>query len=97
VHGLAQRRRLLEFADKIFARASIRSRSHEERASCACSCGILWPVTREAPIGPCRATPTTLRRVTHQGRVDNNFDPAAAERGRPSRAGVAAALGCGPE
>ena len=41
VHGLAQRRRLLEFADKIFARASIRSRSHEERASCACSCGIL--------------------------------------------------------
>jgi hypothetical protein len=81
------------------SRTSIRRRSHEERASCAglCSCGNLWPVTHESPSRPSRATPTTLRRMAHQGRADNNFDPAAAERGRPPRAGVAAALGYGPE
>lgn len=33
----------------------------------------------------------------HQVRVDNNFDPAAAEKGRSTRAGVVAAFGYGPE
>jgi len=54
-------------------------------------------VTHEAPSRPSSATPATLRRTEHLGRADSNFDPAAAERGRPSRAGVAAALGYGPE
>jgi hypothetical protein len=33
----------------------------------------------------------------HQVRIDNDFDPAAAARGSPTRAGVASALGYGPE
>ena len=33
----------------------------------------------------------------HQVRTDNDFDPAAAARGALTRAGVAAALGYGPE
>ena len=40
-------------------------------------------------------TPTSMARV--QVRASNNFDPATAAAGRPTRAGVIAALGYGPE
>ncbi len=62
-------------------------------------------LTRQALTGASHAEPPVLRRLYdpevdgagHQVRVDNNFDPAAAARGGPTRAGVAAALGYGPE
>jgi hypothetical protein len=55
--------------------------------------------------GDSRAEPRVPRRLYdpemdgagHQVRTDNDFDPAAAARGSPTRAGVAAALGYGPE
>ena len=63
-------------------------------------------LTRQSrPRGASHAEPPVLRRLYdpevdgegHQVRTDNGFDPAAAARGGPTRAGVAAALGYGPE
>ena len=94
VHWLAQLRGLLEFADKIFHRPDKHpeplARGEGER-KWTLSFGNLWPVTHEAPSRPSCSTFTTLRRMTHQGRADNNF-----ERGRPSRAGVADTFGYSP-
>ncbi len=100
VHWVAQRREAAGVSRQDLPpprQASGAARTRRGRAALTLSCGNLWPVKHESPSLPSRATSATLRRMTHQGRANNNFDPAAAERGRPSRAGVAAALGYCPE
>ena len=52
--------------------------------------------SRAGPPVPRRLYDPEVDGAGHQVRTDNDFDPAAAARGGPTRAGVAAALGYGP-
>jgi hypothetical protein len=52
--------------------------------------------SRDEPRVPRRLYDPETDGAGQQVRTDNDFDPAAAARGSPTRAGVAAALGCGP-
>ena len=52
--------------------------------------------SRAGPPVPRRLYDPEVDGVGRQVRTDNDFDPAAAARGGPTRAGVAAALGYGP-
>jgi hypothetical protein len=101
VHWFALRRGLLGFADKFFHRPD----KHPEPLARGKG-DRRWTLLARQPVAnDARVAELPVPRhfynpeedgAGHQGRADNNVDPAAAERGRPSQAGVAAALGYGP-
>ena len=58
---------------------------------------VTGPSQSTAPSGALRLYDPDIDGTGFQVRASNNFDPAAAAAGRPTRAGMIAALGYGPE